>query len=120
MIELLPESSGGALAFRATGKLSDEDYKQVFIPRLEEALAASGQLKVMLVLDEGFTGWEPHAMWDDARWGMKHRNDFRKLAVVGGAKWIQWGTRVGGQLLKGEVRTFDLSQREAAWAWVTS
>ncbi len=120
MIELLPESAGDTLGFVATEKLTDEDYKQVFIPRLEQALAAAGKLKVMLVLGEGFTGWEPHAMWDDASWGLKHRADFSKLAVVGGARWVDWAMRVASHLLKGEVRTFDLAQRDQAWAWVTS
>ncbi|MBU0514083.1 MAG: STAS/SEC14 domain-containing protein [Proteobacteria bacterium] len=120
MIELMPESAGDALGFRAVGKLTDEDYKQVFIPRLDEALAAHGKLKVMLVLDDGFEGWDLHAMWDDARWGMKHKDDMSKVAVVGGAKWMEWASKVGGHLIKGEVKTFDLAQLDEAWAWVKS
>jgi len=120
MIELMPASSGDALAFRATDKLTDDDYKQVFIPRLDEALAAHAKLKVMLVLDEGFTGWDLHAMWDDARWGMRHKDDLTKVAVVGGARWLDWATRVGGHLIQAEVKTFGLDQEAEAWAWVKS
>ncbi len=120
MIELMPESSGNTPGFVATGQLTDDDYKQVFIPRLDEALAAHGKLKVMLVLGEGFEGWDLHAMWDDARWGMKHRTDYTKLAVVGGPKWVDWAMRVASHLVEAEVRTFDLAQRDEAWAWVQS
>jgi hypothetical protein len=120
MIEVMPESAGGSLAFRARGELTDDDYQRVFIPRLEEALAAHGRLRVMLVLEDDFKGWSPRAMWDDARWGMKHRNDFVKLAVVGGPTWVGWATRVGGRLMSSEVKTFALDQWAEAWAWVES
>jgi hypothetical protein len=120
MIELMPESTEDTLGFLATERLTDEDYKQTFIPKLEEALAGHDRIKVMLVLGEGFTGWDLRAMWDDATWGTRHRNDFAKLAVVGGAKWIQWGVDVAGHMMKGAVKTFDLAQKDEAWAWLES
>jgi hypothetical protein len=118
MIEIMPESNGSALALRASGKLTDADYKEVLIPKIEEVIKRSGKAKVLLYLPVDFTGWEAHAMWDDARFGLRHRNDFEKLAVVGGAKWVEWATKIGSYFMEGEVRTFPEAQLEEALDWI--
>jgi SpoIIAA-like len=118
MIEVMPESNSSALVLKAVGKLTDADYKQVLIPKIEEIIKQSGKAKVLLYLPEGFVGWEAHAAWDDARFGLQHRNDFEKLAVVGGAKWIEWATKIGAYFMKGEVKTFPETQLKEALDWV--
>jgi SpoIIAA-like len=118
MIEIMTESSGSALALRATGKLTDADYKDVMIPKLEEIIKQSGKAKVLLYLPKDFAGWEAHAAWDDARFGLQHRNDFEKLAVVGGAKWIEWATKIGAYFMKGEVKTFPEALLTEALDWI--
>lgn len=118
MIEIMPESNGSALVFKATGKLSDADYKEVLIPKIEENIKQSGKAKVLLFLPADFVGWEAHAMWDDARFGVRHRNDFEKLAVVGGARWVEWATKIGAYFMEGEVKTFPEARLTEALEWV--
>jgi SpoIIAA-like len=120
MIEILPESDGNVLGVRASEKLTDEDYKSVWIPRLEETIRVHGKVRALLYLDEGFEGWEAHALWDDAKFGLQHRKDFEKLAVVGGPKWSGWAISIGGHLLTGEVKVFSGDQLRVAWDWVRS
>jgi hypothetical protein len=118
MIEIMPESEGSALALKATGKLTDADYKRVLIPKIEENIKQFAKARVLLYLPEGFAGWEAHAMWDDARFGVRHRNDFEKLAVVGGARWVEWATKIGAHFMKGEVKTFPEVRLMEALDWV--
>jgi hypothetical protein len=35
MFKIMPESEGRIIGLRATGKLTDQDYLEVLIPRLE-------------------------------------------------------------------------------------
>jgi len=114
----MPESKSSALALKATGKLTDADYKEVLIPKMEEIIKQTGKAKVLLYLPKDFTGWEAHAAWDDARFGLRHRNDFEKLAVVGGAKWVEWATKIASHFMKGEVKTFPEEQLHQALDWV--
>ena len=86
MIEVL-ERDGNIICFQAKGKLTHNDYQQVFIPAMEQMIKEHGKIRVLLAMSEEFHGWEPAAMWDDAKFGMKHRTDFEKCAVVGGPKW---------------------------------
>jgi hypothetical protein len=118
MIEIMPESNGPALALKATGKLTDADYKEVLIPKIEEKIKQFGKARVLLYLPGGFTGWEAHAAWDDAKFGVRHRNDFEKLAVVGGAKWVEWATKIGAHFMKGEVKTFPEAELGEALDWI--
>ncbi len=43
MIQIMPESEGNMLVLWATGKLTDQDYKDVMIPRLEESSASTAR-----------------------------------------------------------------------------
>lgn len=118
MLEMLPQSSEAALAVEARGKLTDTDYQQVLIPRLREMIAKQGKARVMMVMSPEFRGWEPRGAWDDATFGLKHRKDFAKMALVGAPKWVRWSLDVGKHFMSGEVRSFPPEQAQQAWDWV--
>ena len=94
MIEIMSETAGSILAIKATEKLTTRDYKEVFIPRLEQLIRVFEKIRVVMYLADNFTGWEIGAAWDDAKFGLQHRNDFEKVALVGGPKWVEWVTKI--------------------------
>ena len=118
MIEFMDECAGKFVGIRASGKLTREDYEEILIPKLEQLFDAEGKLDLLLYMDEAFDGWEAGAAWDDATFGIRHRADFEKLAVVGGPAWVQGGLKAFGFLMKGEIRTYPADQLEKAWEWV--
>lgn len=120
MIEIMLESAGNALGVRASGKLTDADYKETLIPKLEALFNAHVKLDVLFYMDEEFEGWDLEAAWDDASYGLKHRADFDRLALVGGPAWVEWCIKLSGFLMKGEVRIFPADQLDRAWAWIRS
>lgn len=117
MIEIMPESSGNVVGVRASGKLTDAEYKQVLIPKLEALFDQYGKLDVLFYMDEAFVGWDLEAAWDDASYGLRHRADFGKLAAVGGPAWVEWCIKLSGFLMIGEIRIFPADQLDRAWAW---
>lgn len=120
MITIMPESCGNVVGVRAAGKLTDKDYTEVLIPTLNALFQNYGKLNLLFYMDDTFQGWNLEAAWDDAFFGLQHRADFAKLAVVGGPAWVDWCIKLGGFLLKGEVRTLSAEDLECAWAWVKS
>jgi len=52
--------------------------------------------------------------------GLKHPNDFEKLALVGAQDWVNWGAKAFDIFVKGEVKNFPSHDREAALHWMTS
>ncbi|MDR3556977.1 MAG: STAS/SEC14 domain-containing protein [Syntrophobacteraceae bacterium] len=117
MIEILPESADNVLIFKASGKLTDSDYKDVLIPRLEAIIGEYGKARLLVDVDK-FQGWEAEAMWDDARFGLAHRNDFDKMAIVGGPGWFEWATKLARLIMSGSIRSFSPSEREEAMRWI--
>lgn len=120
MIEILPESEGNVLGIRVEEKVTDSDYREIFIPRLTKIIEEHGKARVLYYMDTTITNFEMGAMWQDASFGIKHRNDFEKIAVVGGARLVEWGTRIAAHFMGGEVKTFGEGQLQEAWNWVKS
>lgn len=118
MIKVLPESKGNCLVLAADGKLTDDDYKQVLIPQLEAIINEYGKARLLIDMGDDFHGWEAAAMWDDAQFGLKHRNDFEKMGVIGGPKWVDWAIKIGSFAISGEIKTFESSERDEAMNWV--
>jgi hypothetical protein len=117
MIEIV-EQEGNIICLQAKGILTHNDYQQVLIPRLEQVIKKHGKARMLLAMGEDFHGWEPSAMWDDAKFGMQHRMDFEKCAVVGGPKWVEWATKVGALIIPCEIKTFPSSQLTDAHNWI--
>lgn len=118
MIKVLPESKGNILILGAVGKLTDRDYKDVLIPGLEKIIREYGKARLLLNMGDEFHGWEAAALWDDARFGLAHRNDFEKMGVIGGPKWVEWGMKIAALVISGEIRSFSSSDREEALRWI--
>jgi hypothetical protein len=118
MIKVLPESKGNILLFRAVGKLTDQDYKDVLISRLESSMREHGKARLQLDMGDDFDGWEAVALWDDARFGFAHRNDFEKMGVIGGPGWVEWGLKLAAMVVSGEIRSFSPDEREEALNWI--
>ena len=118
MIEILSESEGNTLAVKATEMLTSEDYETIFIPQLTQLIDRFGKIRVVLYLDENFTGWELGAAWDDAVFGLRHRHDFEKVAVVSDQKWVAWASKIGSYFMDGQVATYTHAEFQDAVLWV--
>jgi hypothetical protein len=120
MLEILPESHGNLLAVRCSKKLTEKDYEEVLIPRLEALINEHSKARFMFYMDKDFEGWEFDAAIHYAKFGIKHRQEFEKVAAVGGPKWVNWGMKVQSFLVPGEVRTFSCDEGELAKRWIES
>ena len=120
MIEVLPESHGNVLGIKGIGTLTDLDYKNLLIPKFEDILEDFEKVRCLFFMGDDFQGWELEAVWDDAKFGVQHRNDFEKIAVVGGPQWVEWGTKLAALIMSGEVKTFPSDELKEAWEWVES
>ena len=107
------------LVIRAGGTLSKQDYEAA-VPEIENALRqrAGRPLRVLILL-EGFRGWEIDALWQELKFDMRHNDDFGRIAVVGDSRVQEWGTKLSKPFFDAELRYFDEAEREAAEAWLS-
>ena len=118
MIEVLPQSHDGMVGVRASGVLTDADYKQTLIPLLEKTIAGHGRARLLVEFADTFAGLEMAAAWDDAAFGFAHRADFDKLAMIGGPQWVVWSAKLFAPFIAGETKIFPAGQSQQAWAWI--
>jgi len=118
MIEKLPQSTDGVFGVRLSGKLTHDDYQKTLIPMFDQAIEKSGKIRVLLDLAEDFRGWELHAAWDDFVFGLKHFNDFEKIALVGDKDWEEWMAKLAKPFTKADVKFFKRPETEEAWKWL--
>ncbi|RVU29555.1 STAS/SEC14 domain-containing protein [Neptunomonas marina] len=118
MLSVLPETAGDLIVVQASDQLTADDYQSVLVPEVEEKLKSHPNVRVVIYFDPSFTGMELGAIWEDAKLGMAHANDFYRLAVVGGPDWAEWATALGNHLVKGEARHFSETQYLQAMHWV--
>ncbi len=118
-IKVLPESKDNILILSVSGKLTDKDYKEVLIPHLESIIRKYGKARLLLDMGDKFYGWEAKALWDDAYFGLRHRNDFEKMGVIGAPKWFEWGLKIASLMIGGELKSFRPNERKLAFLWIS-
>jgi SpoIIAA-like len=118
MLEPIAGLPDGVVGIRATGKVSADDYRSVFVEAMDRALEHSDKVRLLYELGEDYEGYDVGGLWQDLRLGASHFNSFERVAVVTDLDWIQHAVRVFGVLIPGEVRAFGLDERDAATDWV--
>lgn len=103
------------VSFKACGTLTHQDY-QTITPIIESALAEVEHPQIRAFFDASeLEGWELRAAWDDLKLGLKHGQDFEKVAILGHQQWLEWASKVGNWFIAGEVQVFENEQSALAW-----
>jgi stage II sporulation SpoAA-like protein len=110
-------NEGRILEVVASGKLTDDDYRQSFIPEIERITKQHRKIRLLFEMIQ-FHGWEPKAAWDDLKLDFKHRDDIDRIAMVGDKKWQHWLTEFAKLFTPATVRYFDQAETESARAWI--
>jgi len=122
MVEKIADMPVGTIGFRASGKLTPEDYRDVLVPTLREAVEA-GEVRMLFVLSD-FEELEPRAWLEDAKTGvelgfLKH-SAWKRSAIVSDAEWVKKAMRLFAWMTPGEVMVYDLDQEDEARAWIAA
>jgi len=120
MVERIEEMPAGTIGFRASGKLTPEDYREVLVPTLREAVD-SGEVRMLFVLSD-FEELAPRAWLEDAKTGLelgflKH-SAWKRSAIVSDADWVKKAFRIFAWMTPGEVKVYELGQEAEARDWV--
>jgi hypothetical protein len=120
MIEVMAESQGNILGVKISGKLTTQEYEEIWMPKVEAVIQAHDKIRCYCLIEDDFQGAEAGAIWDDTKFGFKHRNNFEKLALVDGKKWMEWLMKIFAPLISGEMKFFPREQAREAWDWLKS
>ena len=103
------------LSLKAVGKLTHDDY-EIITPMIDSALNEIRNPKVKVLIDgTEMEGWELRAAWDDFKLGLKHNNEFEKVAIHGNKNWQEITAKIGSWFISGEVRYFHAMDEALTW-----
>jgi len=120
LIERLKDLPRGIDGVRAIGKISKEDYEQVFVPLLDEARREGRRIRFLYQLGPEFEGFTPGAAWEDAKIGFQFLRLFDGCAVVTDLVWIRELTRLAGFFMPCPVSAFGNTEFAGAVEWLRS
>lgn len=120
MIEHIAGRPEGILEFRLTGKLTARDYDTILTPVIEQALQENERLKLLMIVDDSYDGFELGAAWEDARLGLKHWSGFSRMALVTDKDWLRTAAKAIAFLMPCPVKTFDLDDLDEARRWLST
>ena len=104
MIQVISNMPVGTIGLRASGKVSEEDYRDVLVPTINAAME-QGKVRLLYVLEDE-AGYKPGAVWADTKMWFKNLKGWERLAIVSDADWLENAVKAFGWLMPGEVKVF--------------
>lgn len=106
------------LSLKVVGKLTHEDYS-VINPLIDSALEGVKDPKVTALIDcSELEGWELRAAWDDFKLGLRHGNEFDRIAILGNKGWQKMASGVASWFTSGQLKYFE--DYGEAMQWLSS
>lgn len=119
MITEIPNLPENMVGFRATGAITEEDFMNVVMPRVQEAIDKNQRLNYMLVLDTSIKNFTIGAWMKDAAMGVQHLFKWNRAAIVTDAEGIRTFTNMFSLAMPGEFRGFATKDEQQAIDWVS-
>jgi SpoIIAA-like len=121
VIERLEGMPEGTIGFRATGRLSRDEYRDVLLPPMQEA-AEAGEVRLLFAIGPGFEEFEAGALVEDTKAGLTlglgHPHAWKRTALLTDVDWITKAVHMFAWLMPGEIMVRGLDDLEEAKAWV--
>jgi hypothetical protein len=122
VIETIADMPPGTLGFRASGRVTREEYADQFLPLVKEKVESGEGIRMVYQVGPGFEKFELGAMLEDTKtgWnlGILHPEAWKRLAFVTDVKWMSQTAHAFAWMMPGELKIYDLAGLEEAKAWV--
>ncbi|HTP65616.1 MAG TPA: STAS/SEC14 domain-containing protein [Geobacteraceae bacterium] len=110
--------NNGIWVLRIFGALRKDEMDRVQAAGLE-GLNPNESARVLVMVDEDFTGWVGDEVWNDMTFFVKHGDRIGKIAIVGDPKWkSRMLMFTGAGFRRAPVKYFAIDQLAQAYAWL--
>ncbi len=118
MIRLMDDMPAGTVGLEAVGKVTADDYRDVLVPAISDALRRKN-VRLLYLLGPQFKSYTPGAFLEDSKLWARNPRSWKKIALVSEASWIEKTVRTLGRAMPGKVKVFELDELDDAKAWVS-
>lgn len=106
------------LGISGEGKITGTDYETILMPAVEDKLKRHKKINLLYHLGDKYTGFDLHAIFDDAKLGFQHLSAWDKIALVSDHELINTTAKLFGFMLPCTLRTFKNDKLEEAKKWI--
>lgn len=97
MIHMKVQPDRDLVSLEVEARLTEEDYDQV-LPEIERLIDSRGALRFIVDIT-ALKAIESKALLRDIIFDLKHREAYRRVAMIGDRTWQQWVTTLSQPLL---------------------
>ena len=121
MIERIDDMPAGTLGFRGEGELSEDDFLNVLVPPLREAVA-TGTVRLLFLTPPEFGAGDVKAIVDRLLHsevpGLGHPRDWNRIAVLTESNMLRRSSRVWKRMIPVKVEVFGAGEVAKAREWL--
>lgn len=107
------------VGFKAEGEITEVDFRNVVMPKVQQAVDRNEKLNYLLVLHTDIRNFTPGAWLSDAMMGMKHLFRWNRVGIVSDVAEIRNFTKGFSLVMPGEFKGFEHKDLQAAIDWVS-
>lgn len=119
MIETLNSLPANVAGFRATGEVTQDDFKNVVFPAVERLVEKQKDLNYLLLLNTDISNFTAGAWFQDVVLGLKNLTNWNRAAIVTDSEGVIKFTDAFSVLAPGEYKGYKKSEFEQAVSWVS-
>lgn len=119
MIEVLDTVPENVAGFRGTGEITEDDYRNVMVPKVNELARNTNRLNFLFLIDTELREFTAGAWLQDALLGLKHMTKWNRGAIVTDNEMAVKFTDAFSLAVPGEFKGFSKSEYHKAVNWVS-
>ena len=119
MIETLKDLPYNVAGFRATGEVTQDDYKNILVPQVQLLVEKLDKINFLLLLDTEVSDFTAGAWMQDAMLGLRHLTKWNRAAIVSDSEGVIKFTDAFSLAAPGEFRGFKKADYQFAVEWVS-
>lgn len=117
MITIIPEAPDNIAAFRASGKVTKEDFESIVMPHVKVKVDKYNELNYLFHLDAHLEDFTTGAWLQDAFLGLKNMTKWNRCAIISDEKGVHKFTEVFSKIMPGDYKAFNTGQMAKAVTW---
>ncbi|UOF02552.1 SpoIIAA family protein [Bdellovibrio reynosensis] len=119
MVELLKDFPPYVVAYKATGKVFQDEYERVVMARVDEVAAQYDAINFLVRLETEMENYSVAALIDYLKISFKHIHRWNRMAIVSDEKKVRLFYDALSPLVPGKIIGYELKDYDKAKAWVS-
>lgn len=119
MIQEIYNLPANMVGFKASGEVTEDDFKRIVLPQVEKLVQRTDKLNYMLVLDTSIDKFTFGAWIQDAWMGLKQLSKWHRAAIITDSENIKNFTEIFDAFMLAEFKVFEKEKQQEAIDWVS-